>query len=119
MASLTDKDPDSVSWFRLFASIAAFLRGFPSRPRTCRDISDVKDDYMFHRMITLVLLLAAACDTSPKVAATSLAGPTACEGMTCGSGFGAHENWPTRAYLKWSTSPFRIASTIGSATNLR
>ena len=33
--------------------------------------------------------------------------------------FGAHENWPTRAYLKWSTSPFRIASTIGSATNLR
>ena len=41
---------------------------------------------MFHRMIMLVLLLAAACDTSPKAAATSLAGPTACEGMTCGSG---------------------------------
>lgn len=29
---------------------------------------------------------AAACDTSPKAAATSLAGPTAGEGMTCGSG---------------------------------
>jgi hypothetical protein len=34
----------------------------------------------------IAVAVVAACDASPRPPATSLAGPTACEGMTCGSG---------------------------------
>ena len=37
-------------------------------------------------MFVFVFVLVAACDASPKPPPTSLAGPTACEGMTCDSG---------------------------------